>query len=260
MRVAVLGLGEAGGIYSRAFASHGCDVRGYDVKPRVETDPAVTVASSTAEAVERADLVLSLTTAAGALDAAEAARPHLSPHVVYADLNAASPVRKAEVARCLDGTLFADVAVLAPVARSGLSTPALVAGSGGPRFAELIAPFGADLEVLDAPAGAAASRKLLRSIFMKALAATVLEALQAGRAAGAECWVREQIVRELDSGGSALVDRLVTGTYQHAGRRLHEMEDTRDYLAELSVPDDVTTATIRWLEAIRSGSDDAGGQ
>lgn len=253
MRVAVLGLGEAGSIYSCELARHGAEVRGFDVRHLDAPPEGVTVAGSAGEAVGGADLVLSLTTAAGSLEAARAALPHLSEHSVYADLNAASPIRKAEVAACLGRHLFADVAVLAPVARNKLRTPALVAGSGALRFAELLAPFEANLEVMDAPAGTAASRKLLRSIFMKALAATVLEALTAGRKARSEEWVRGQIVAELDSGGDALVDRLVSGTYQHARRRLHEMEDTRDYLAELETPGDMTAATIRWLDGILSG-------
>jgi 3-hydroxyisobutyrate dehydrogenase-like beta-hydroxyacid dehydrogenase len=246
-------LGEAGTIYSREFAAHGATVRGFDIRNVGAARDGVTVTTSAADAVAGADLILSLTTAEGALEAATATRPHLAEYAVYADLNAASPADKAAVALTLEGTLFADVAVLAPVSRNGLSTPALVAGTGARRFAELLAPFGADLDVMDAPAGTAASRKLLRSVFMKALAATILEALTAGRAAESEDWVRAQIVNELDSGGSALVDRLVTGTYKHARRRLREMEDTRDYLTELAVPDDLTTATITWLRALVAG-------
>ena len=41
--------------------------------------------------------------------------------------------------------------------------------------------------------GAAAARKLLRSVFMKGLAASCLESLRAARAAGCEDWMREEI-------------------------------------------------------------------
>jgi len=253
MQAAVLGLGEAGAIFARDLAAAGCIVRGFDVTSIKEPPAGVAIVVDVAEAVHDADLVLSLTTAAGAPTAASAARAHLAPGTVYADLNAASPRRKAEVAEILDGILFADVALLAPVARKGLGTPAIVAGSGARRYAELLTPFGAVLDVLDEPAGVAAGRKLLRSVFMKAIAASVLESLAAGRAAGSEQWVRDQIIAELDSGGAGLVERLVTGTAAHAGRRLHEMEDTRDYLRELGAPDDMTNATIVWLSAICAG-------
>ena len=252
MRAAILGLGEAGTIYARDLAAGGVVVHAFDI--RSITAPAgVVMAPDVATAVNGADLVLSLTTAAGAVQAAAAAKPHLADTAVFADLNAASPGQKAEVAACLGDTLFADVALLAPVARSGVRTPALVSGSGAQNYADLLRPFDADLNVMDAPAGAAASRKLLRSIFMKALAASVLESLAAGRAAGCEEWVRDQIIAELDSGGAKLVDRLVSGTYQHARRRLHEVEDTRDYIRQLETPEYMTNATVSWLEAICEG-------
>lgn len=253
MRAAVIGLGEAGRIYARELASAGFKTRGYDVRHVSDAPADVEVVDHIADAVTDASLVLSLTTAAGSVDAARLARAHLAPRAVYADLNAASPSTKVAVSAELDDVLFADVAVLAPVARSGLATPALASGPGARAFADLMRPFGGDIEVLDAPPGAAASRKLLRSIFMKSLAASVLEALTAGRVAGAEDWVRSQIVAELDSGGAKLVERLVDGTYQHARRRIHEMEDTRDYLAELGSPSEMTSSTITWLSAIAAG-------
>ena len=48
----------------------------------------------------------------------------------------------------------------------------------------MLAPLGADIEVLDGPAGLAAAKKLLRSVFYKSMAAAVVEALEAARAAG----------------------------------------------------------------------------
>jgi len=252
MRAAVLGLGEAGRRYAADLAAAGVTVSGYDTRP-VEPPAGVTVEASVAAAVAGADLVLSLTTAAGSLAAAEAAAGHLRPEAVYADLNAASPARKQAVAAALGAGLFADVAVLAPVPREGLRTPVLVSGPGATRYADMLAGLGGPIEVVAGGPGAAASRKLLRSVFMKCLATTVLEALAAGRAAGCEDWVRAQIVAELGQASPALVDRLVNGTYQHAQRRLHEMEDTKSYLEELGSPAEMTAASIAWLTAISAG-------
>jgi 3-hydroxyisobutyrate dehydrogenase len=252
MRAAVLGLGEAGRRYAADLAAADVAVSGYDPRA-VAAPPGVTVAASVADAVAGADLVLSLTTAAGAVDAAKAAAAQLRPDTVYADLNAASPARKEAAAGALGTGLFADVAVLAPVPRDGVRTPVLVAGPGAARYAELLGPFGGPIEVVPGGPGAAASRKLLRSVFMKCLATTVLEALAAGRAAGCEDWVRGQLVAELGDAGPALVQRLVTGTYQHAERRLHEMADTKSYLDELGSPADMTAGSIAWLAAIADG-------
>ena len=182
MRAAVLGLGEAGRRYATDLAAAGVTVSGYDTRD-VEPPPGVAVATDVAEAVRGADLVLSLTTAAGALDAVHAAAAHLGPDTVYADLNTAAPGRKEAAARALHNGRFADVAVLAPVPRDGVRTPVLVSGPGAEAYARLMDRFGGRIEVVPGGPGAASGRKLLRSIFMKCLATTVLEALAAGRAA-----------------------------------------------------------------------------
>jgi 3-hydroxyisobutyrate dehydrogenase len=99
----------------------------------------------------------------------------------------------------------------------------------------------------------AAERKLLRSVFMKGLAAAVLEAVAAGRAAGCEPWLRDQMAAELGPGGHAMVDRLIEGSARHAGRRIGEVEASRGYLRELGVPTPVCDAALAWLGALRDG-------
>ncbi|GAA2081907.1 hypothetical protein GCM10009840_17360 [Pseudolysinimonas kribbensis] len=253
MRVTILGLGEAGRIYGQDLAKAGNEVVGFDVRDVAPLE-GITTAGSIPDAVAGSDLVLSFTTAAGAAAAADAAAGHLADGAVFADLNAASPARKVDVASRLGQTRFADVAVLAPVARAGARTPVLVSGSGAERYLELLGPLGGEIEVVSATVGDASSRKLIRSVFMKALATSVLESLAAARIAGCEEWARGQIVGEMGSNAEALVERLVTGTYQHAERRLHEMEDTASYLEELGAHADMTRGSIAWLDGVRTGS------
>jgi 3-hydroxyisobutyrate dehydrogenase-like beta-hydroxyacid dehydrogenase len=245
MRVAVLGLGEAGGRYAADLVRAGCEVSGYDPAP-VAIAEGVRRAASAAAAVRDAELVLSLTGAAASVPVAAEAATALAAGSCLADLNTSAPAVKRQVQQALSGVdvALADVAVLAPVPRLGLATPLLAAGPGAERAAALLGAVGAPVTVLAAPVGAAAARKLLRSVFMKGFAACVLEALAAGAAAGCEDWVRDQLTGEL---GEAMVDRLVTGSREHAGRRVPEMAAARDYLAELGVPADVCEASIAWL-------------
>lgn len=246
MRVAVLGLGEAGGRYAADLAAAGCVVSGYDPAPVASPDGVRRAASATA-AVRDAELVIGLTGAAASVPVATEVAPALPAGACLADLNTAAPAMKVRVQRALSGmdAVMADVAVLAPVPRLGLATPLLAAGPGAGRAADLLGAVGAPVTVLDAPVGAASARKLLRSVFMKGLAACVLEALAAGAAAGCEDWVRGQLAGEL---GEAMVDRLVVGSREHAGRRVHEMVAAREYLTELGVPADVCEASLAWLE------------
>jgi 3-hydroxyisobutyrate dehydrogenase-like beta-hydroxyacid dehydrogenase len=164
MRVALLGLGEAGGAIARDLVAAGADVRGFD--PLVTPPEGVTARRDDADAVRDAELVLSVNSAHDALPALNHARPALTPGTVWADLNTAAPAVKAALAERLAGTsvTVADVALLAPVPGKGLRTPMLVSGDGAARFAELLGPLGAPITVEPGPAGAAISRKLLRSV------------------------------------------------------------------------------------------------
>src|SRR5206468_4266595 len=67
VRIAVLGLGEAGSEIGRDLVAAGADVRGYD--PKVATVEGVAARGSEAEAVADADLVLSVNSSHDAMTA-----------------------------------------------------------------------------------------------------------------------------------------------------------------------------------------------
>ena len=112
----------------------------------------------------------------------------------------------------------------------------------------MLSACGATVEILAGPAGAAATRKLLRSVFYKGLAAAVVEALLAARSAGCEDWLREHIAAELIAADVSTLTRLEEGSYRHAVRRGHEMAAACELLGELSVPARVARASQLWLE------------
>jgi 3-hydroxyisobutyrate dehydrogenase-like beta-hydroxyacid dehydrogenase len=237
--IAVLGLGEAGGALARDLVTAGAVVRGYD--PAVAATDGVVDTGSEAEAAEGADLVLSVNSATAAVDALKAG---VGAAAMWADLNTTSPGTKrllAEIA-ATHGVPFADVAIMAPVPGHGLRVPMLATGEAAARVAEILRPFGASVEVMAGPAGLAAERKLLRSVFFKGMAAAVVEALTAARAAGCEAWLREVIENELTRADATTVERLVSGSYRHAVRRTAEMAAAAAMLDELGVPADVAGA------------------
>jgi 3-hydroxyisobutyrate dehydrogenase-like beta-hydroxyacid dehydrogenase len=262
MRIAVLGLGEAGSSYAGGLSGHGVDVTAFDPYAAA-TPPGVTRAASAAEAVRHAELVLSLVGASASEEVAESALPHLPERAVYADMNTSSPRAKAAIAEAAaaHGILFADVAILAPVPRSGIVTPLLASGTGSRRLQDLLRPYRVPVEEVGGAAGTAAGLKLLRSVFMKGLATLVFEALAAAERHEATEWMRQQIAHELGPDGEALVDRLVTGTRAHAARREQEMRDALDHLRQLQTPTWMTEATITWLRRIaESEHQPAGGR
>jgi 3-hydroxyisobutyrate dehydrogenase-like beta-hydroxyacid dehydrogenase len=233
--VAVLGLGEAGSVLAGDLLAAGAAVRGYD--PAVAAPEGITGTGSEAEAARGADLVLSVNSAEAAVDAFTAGRPGLRAGALWADLNTASPGIKRQLAELAAAgrTAFADVAIMAPVPGRGLRVPMLASGEGAARFADLLTPLGARIEVLQGPAGLAATKKLLRSVFYKGMAAAIVEALDAACAAGHEQWLREHIAAELLAADAGTVQRVIEGTRRHAVRRAAEMEAAAGMLAELGV-------------------------
>lgn len=246
LTVAVLGLGEAGALVATDLVAAGAAVRGYD--PVAPVPAGVRPCAGEADAVTGAALVLSINSAADAVIAARAGGPACGAGTVWADLNTASPGGKREIAAQLPaGVSFADVALMSTVPGKGLRVPMAASGPGADAYAELVTPLGARVDVVGAEIGAAATRKLLRSVFFKGLAAAVTESLAAARAAGLEEQTRAEIVRELVAADAETVTRLVEGSRLHAVRRGHEMAAAVELLGELGVPARVSAASRDWL-------------
>ena len=250
-RIAVLGLGEAGSAIARDLVAAGADVRGYD--PKGITVDGVQSRGSEAEAVADADVVLSLNSSHDAMTALENALPALAAGTLWADLNTASPGLKQVLADRVAGrdVEVVDVALMSPVPGKGLRTPMLVSGEAAGRYARLLGDLGADVGVQPGPVGTAMSRKLLRSVFYKGLAAAVVEALRGAEAAGCADWLRGNISAELENFDARTVDRLVDGTHAHARRRADEMAAATEQLEELGVAARIAPAARDLLVELR---------
>jgi 3-hydroxyisobutyrate dehydrogenase-like beta-hydroxyacid dehydrogenase len=248
--IAVLGLGEAGSEIARDLVAAGADVRGYD--PKGLTVDGVAARGSEADAAADADLVLSVNSSHDAMTALTNALPALRPGTVWADLNTASPglkVRLEEAAGA--GVPVVDVALMSPVPGRGLRTPMLVSGPAAQRYAGLLTPLGAEVTVQPGPVGEAISRKLLRSVFYKGLAAAVVEALAAAEEAGCADWLAGNIGAELAGFDAHTIDRLVEGTHRHARRRADEMAAATEQLEELGVRPRIAAAARDLLVELR---------
>jgi 3-hydroxyisobutyrate dehydrogenase-like beta-hydroxyacid dehydrogenase len=256
--IGVLGLGEAGSEIAAGLVAAGAIVQAFD--PAVPAPATVRGCGSDASAARGARLVLALTSAHEALETLRLALPGMGAGAVYADLNTGSAGLKATLAETAAraGVALADVALMAPVPGLGLRTPMLVSGPAAEVFASILRPLGAPVTVLAGPAGTAATRKLLRSVFYKGLAAAVTEALEGGRAAGCEDWLRADIGQVLAGASAAMVDRLEEGSIRHAVRRAGEMQAAGDLLDELGVPARIARASQAWLAQLAAGRSPAG--
>jgi 3-hydroxyisobutyrate dehydrogenase-like beta-hydroxyacid dehydrogenase len=251
MRVTVFGLGEAGARFAGDLTTAGIDVHGFDPAP-VTTPPGVIRHDDPTVAVDDTAMILALTAAADASTALTQAIEKIAPGTLYADLSTAAAGLKQELAATAGehGLLFADVALMTIVAVNGLQTPAIASGPGAARYAELLGGLGAPVEAIGDLAGMAATRKLLRSVVIKGLAALLIEAMRAGEAAGQAEWLWDNLVEEFRAAGAPFLARMVHGTGPHAARRLHEMEASAALLAELGVDPLMTRSTVESLRRI----------
>ena len=251
MHVALLGLGEAGSAFATDLIVLGVPTAGWD-PVAARSVSGLRRAETALDAVAGAELVLSLNSSASALAAAEAAVAGLSPRSLFADLNTTGIATKREIAAVVRaaGASFADVALLAPVPGRGIRTPALASGDGAARYAEILGSLDVTVDVVGPEPGDAAARKLMRSVFMKGLAAAVLESLAAAEAAGCPEWLRADIEATLRDADEHLVDRLVDGSRRHAVRRTAEMEAAVELLRELGVEPHVAQAAADVLRGL----------
>jgi 3-hydroxyisobutyrate dehydrogenase-like beta-hydroxyacid dehydrogenase len=242
--VAVLGLGEAGSRLAADLVAAGVEVRGYDPDPGRDV-PSVSRSRDPASAAAGCDAVLSVNAGKAALEAAEAVVPVLRKTTVYADLNTASPGLKRELAELVAGTaLFVDVALLGPIPQRGLHAPVLASGAGAQAFADLFGPLGMPVSVVSEEPGDAAALKLVRSVFMKGIAAAVVESMQAADALGDREWLTQEIEAMI---GRSFLERALEGSRLHAVRRVDEMEAACDLLVELGVEPRIATASAAQL-------------
>jgi 3-hydroxyisobutyrate dehydrogenase-like beta-hydroxyacid dehydrogenase len=252
VHVGLLGLGEAGAAIANDLVELRVEVSGWD--PRDVEAPGGVQLVADPKDLAGADVILSVTSARAALAAATGVAPFLRAAMLYADLNSGSAALKRALAEVIGptGALFADVALMATVPGNGLRTPALVSGPGAERFAQLFSALGMPVQAIGDEPGAAATRKLLRSVFTKGIAVTAIEALQAADAAHCRAWMWQDLVEILDNANEALLTRLVEGTALHAERRAHEMEDVSELLRELDVVPHMSEAAMRALREMAS--------
>jgi 3-hydroxyisobutyrate dehydrogenase-like beta-hydroxyacid dehydrogenase len=187
-------------------------------------------ASSPADAVRDADIVISAVTAASSIEAVRSVAPHLHGKPFLLDINSVSPGRKQEAAKLLGDTArYVDVAVIAPIHPARHQTPMLIAGPHA-----------------EAEVGAAAAIKMVRSIMVKGIEALTLECFLAAARAG----VVDEVATSLKNNypgldWSKVVAYNLERMASHGERRAAEMEEVADTLRELGVEPLMTSGTIK---------------
>jgi 3-hydroxyisobutyrate dehydrogenase-like beta-hydroxyacid dehydrogenase len=254
-QVALIGFGEAGETFARAGAWNRHS-RGWDIVPERRAAMAacgLEAASSPAEALANAEIVLSLVTADAALSAAREYAPLLHEGTIWCDMNSVAPDTKRAAAAAVEaaGGRYVDVAVMAPVDPAALAVPLLVAGPhADPAVAMLYALGFGNTHVAGDEVGRASAIKMIRSVMVKGLEALSSECAAAADAAG----VFNEVMASLDASEKACgwAERVAYNRERmatHGLRRAAEMEESAKTLQALGVEPVMTRGTVQLQRA-----------
>jgi 3-hydroxyisobutyrate dehydrogenase-like beta-hydroxyacid dehydrogenase len=249
MKVAVIGLGEAGHHFANDLAELGVEVSGWDPELRYKLRSGVFFAGSNPEAVKHADVVLSVNYASESRAVAREVESYLQPSTIYCEMNTSAPSVKLEVEKILQpsGVRLVDIAIMAPVPSAGIKVPLLASGPGADALSEILKPYRLNLSIISEVTGEAAERKLLRSIVFKGISAVLDEAMAAGEKMGRQDYIRDQI-KAILACDDAMIDCFVKDTPLHAKRRKEEMEAVQEMLNSQGLSAWMTGGTIKSLE------------
>jgi len=266
MRIALIGFGEAGLAIATSLAQRDGDrpaIRAFDIKLASDDDAistamaarissaGVDAASSPADAVGEADIVISVVTADQAATAAALAARYLPQGALYLDMNSCAPTTKQIAAGSIGsaGGTYVDVAVMAPIEPRGHETPMLAAAPDPEAVAAQLAIAGLHPRFVGDAIGRASTIKMLRSVMVKGIEALTAECFRAAVRAG----VAEEVATSLDASQTGMgwaeqaaynMERMTA----HGIRRAAEMREVAKTLRALDIPPAMTTGTIAWQD------------
>ncbi len=206
----------------------------------------VRVASSAADAVKHAELVIAAVTAASSLDAAQSVVPHLQGRPWYLDVNSVSPGRKQKTAKALgDAARYLDVAIVSAIHPARHKSPMMLAGPFAREAEPVLAALGMKTQVVGDKIGDAAAIKMIRSVMIKGIEAVTAECFLAAERAG----LLDQVTASLKNNYPTLdwtkvseynIERMAS----HGIRRAAEMREVAETLRELGIEPLMTAGTI----------------
>jgi len=255
VKIGFIGFGEVASIFSKEMSNNGAEIRIYDVlisqkggleiiKKRISNNNIQI--NSLEEVIIKSNYILSTVPSQFAKNVAEECAEYLKPNKVYIDLNSTSPFVKIEVSRIIQYSKadFVEGVILGAVGITGSKTRTLTTGKKGKKVAEIFNNLGLNVSYYSPEVGKASMFKMLRSIFSKGLEALILECLIAGKKAGIEKDLWDDIT---DFMSRKPFDQIATNWIQtHAlayERRYHEITQVIETMKKLGIEPIMTSGT-----------------
>ena len=248
-----LGLGREGihGIRATdAMMNH--EIMGKQVSNRAQ-QAGVELVSTNKEIAQWADVIFAAVPSSFTMDVCNDIKDCLRPEQLYVDVSASTPTTKETIWEVIKdtGVLFVDAAMLGSLPKDKHQVPITASGNGAEKFHELMTPWGMKITLAGEKAGAASAIKLVRSIFMKGIAALMIDTMQAADAYGVSDEIVASLGKSLDGiSFQSHLDRLVTGTALHCTRRAAELKGSVAMQEEAGLNPEMTLASKHGHEAL----------
>lgn len=257
MKIAFIGFGEAAYHIALGLRGEGLlEIKAFDAMADDKTmgklvhtraaEAQVELAANARELADWADLIFAAVPSSFTMDVCDQIRDVLHEGKLYVDVSASTPLVKENIWNAVQasGVLFVDAAMLGSLPKDKHKVPITASGNGAQKFYDTMTPYGMQITLAGEKAGAASAIKLVRSIFMKGIAALMVEMLQGADAYGVSDEVVASISKSMDGiPFTSHLDRLVTGTAIHCQRRAAELKGSIAMLEECKIPSDMTEAT-----------------
>jgi 3-hydroxyisobutyrate dehydrogenase-like beta-hydroxyacid dehydrogenase len=262
-QIAIIGFGEAGGIFGHDFVKQGIHVSVFDIlldskrhRRRMLSKASkcgVRAAANLYDCVRNSQLVISAVTAASSLDVAKEALSSLHAGQIFLDINSGSPETKRKAARLIEQgrakkskAYFVEAAVMAAVPGPRLKVPMLLRGPKAAEAAERLTSIGMNATAFSNQIGLASAVKMCRSVMLKGIEALAVECLFAARQYGVEDAVLDSLAATYPSLGwkDRLPDYLISRVAEHGLRRAHEMREVAKALRSVGVKPAMANATV----------------
>ena len=254
-KIGVIGFGEVGFIFCKAMRETGANLLVYDImldntdyanRIRKKIEIAGVSYGSLESVVTSQKYILSTVLTQTAKDLATSCAKYLKAGQIFVDLNSTSPAVKVEIGKIIESTHedFVEGAILGAVGATGANTRILTAGEKGKYIADVLNNTGLNASFYSNVIGKASMFKMLRSIFSKGLENIILELLIAGKRAGIDKDLWDDVTEFMSkkSFEEIAVNWIKTHPMAYE-RRYHEMVQVLETMKEIGIKPIMTAST-----------------
>jgi len=254
-RVGFIGFGEAAMAFAGAMIKKGAEVGAYDIRMSTadglaellkRAEPLNVKIEGLKELISGCHLIISTVTTDVALEVAMGCTRYLTARHTFIDMNSTSPKVKQGIAEAISksGAKFVEGAILGAIGATGESTKVLLGGKYSQEISGLLNELGLNTREFSEEIGQASTFKMIRSVFSKGAEALLIEMLVAGRKAGIDNQLWDDIVGFMESRPFSKIASNWLETHAPAcERRYFEMKQVCQTMEEMGLSPVMSYAT-----------------